>query len=87
MRYECLGGRLYKSIYYKMYVLIVCVITDPSLLGPERNKMVIGACGLLLGVVFIAAGLIYYRKKSTGEETPAILCQNNQILFKSKFEM
>ncbi|KAM9404094.1 H-2 class II histocompatibility antigen, E-S beta chain-like isoform 2-T3 [Salvelinus alpinus] len=60
---------------------------DPSMPGPERNKMVIGACGLLLGVVFIAAGLIYYRKKSTGEETQAILCQNNQILFKSKFEM
>ncbi|XP_071252423.1 HLA class II histocompatibility antigen, DR beta 4 chain-like [Salvelinus alpinus] len=38
---------------------------DPSMPGPERNKMVIGACGLLLGVVFIAAGLIYYRKKST----------------------
>ncbi|KAK6326951.1 hypothetical protein J4Q44_G00025960 [Coregonus suidteri] len=38
---------------------------DPSLPKPERNKMVIGACGLLLGVVFIAAGLIYYRKKST----------------------
>ncbi|XP_064883760.1 uncharacterized protein LOC115116045 isoform X2 [Oncorhynchus nerka] len=38
---------------------------DPSMPGPEKNKMVIGACGLLLGVVFIAAGLIYYRKKST----------------------
>nr|XP_046197364.1 DLA class II histocompatibility antigen, DR-1 beta chain-like [Oncorhynchus gorbuscha] len=38
---------------------------DPSMPGPEKNKMVIGACGLLLGVVFIAAGLIYYMKKST----------------------
>ncbi|CAB1334645.1 unnamed protein product, partial [Coregonus sp. 'balchen'] len=44
---------------------------DPSIPESERNKMVIGACGLLLGVVFIAAGLIYYRKKSTGEETQA----------------
>ncbi|CAB1334651.1 unnamed protein product [Coregonus sp. 'balchen'] len=40
-------------------------ITYSSIPESERNKMVIGACGLLLGVVFIAAGLIYYRKKST----------------------
>uniref|UniRef100_A0A4W5QQA2 Ig-like domain-containing protein n=1 Tax=Hucho hucho TaxID=62062 RepID=A0A4W5QQA2_9TELE len=34
-----------------------CVITDPSMPGPERNKMVIGA----------SAGLIYCWKKSTAD--------------------
>uniref|UniRef100_A0A4W5JZX6 Ig-like domain-containing protein n=1 Tax=Hucho hucho TaxID=62062 RepID=A0A4W5JZX6_9TELE len=39
---------------------------DPSLPKSEKNKIVIGACGLLLGVVCVAAGLIY-RKKSTAK--------------------
>nr|XP_023868530.1 DLA class II histocompatibility antigen, DR-1 beta chain isoform X3 [Salvelinus alpinus] len=38
---------------------------DPSLPKSEKNKIVIGVCGLLLGVVFVVAGLIYW-KKSTG---------------------
>ncbi|XP_045062916.1 H-2 class II histocompatibility antigen, A-S beta chain isoform X2 [Coregonus clupeaformis] len=38
---------------------------DPSLPKSEKNKIVIGACGLLLGVVFVAAGLTY-RMTSTG---------------------
>ncbi|XP_024287888.1 HLA class II histocompatibility antigen, DQ beta 1 chain-like isoform X1 [Oncorhynchus tshawytscha] len=38
---------------------------DPSLSKSEKNKIVIGVCGLLLGVVFVVAGLIYW-KKSTG---------------------
>ncbi|XP_051508811.1 H-2 class II histocompatibility antigen, E-S beta chain-like [Myxocyprinus asiaticus] len=39
---------------------------DPSLPESERNKIVIGASGLVLGIVIAAAGLIYYKKKSTG---------------------
>ncbi|KAF4109765.1 H-2 class II histocompatibility antigen, E-S beta chain-like [Onychostoma macrolepis] len=39
---------------------------DPSLPEPERNKIAIGASGLVLGVIIAAAGLIYYKKKSSG---------------------
>ncbi|XP_051747993.1 H-2 class II histocompatibility antigen, E-S beta chain [Ctenopharyngodon idella] len=39
---------------------------DPSIPEPERNKIVIGASGLVLGVILAAAGLIYYKKKSAG---------------------
>ncbi|KAK7135516.1 hypothetical protein R3I94_014248 [Phoxinus phoxinus] len=39
---------------------------DPSLPEPERNKIAIGASGLVLGIILAAAGLIYYKKKSTG---------------------
>ncbi|XP_051758318.1 H-2 class II histocompatibility antigen, E-S beta chain [Ctenopharyngodon idella] len=39
---------------------------DPSLPEPERNKIAIGASGLVLGIIIAAAGLIYYKKKSSG---------------------
>nr|AGV52144.1 MHC class II beta antigen [Megalobrama amblycephala] len=39
---------------------------DPSLPESERNKIAIGASGLVLGIIIAAAGLIYYKKKSTG---------------------
>ncbi|XP_010883050.2 H-2 class II histocompatibility antigen, E-S beta chain-like [Esox lucius] len=39
---------------------------DPSMPKSERNEIVIGVFGLLLGVVSVAMGLIYYKKKSTG---------------------
>lgn len=48
-------------------IFVKCVIADPSLPKSEKNKIVIGVCGLLLGVVFVVAGLIYWAK-STGEE-------------------
>ncbi|KAK2898881.1 hypothetical protein Q8A67_010299 [Cirrhinus molitorella] len=40
---------------------------DPSLPESERNKIAIGASGLVLGIIIAAAGLIYYKKKSTGQ--------------------
>ncbi|XP_073723479.1 H-2 class II histocompatibility antigen, E-S beta chain-like [Misgurnus anguillicaudatus] len=40
---------------------------DPSLPESERNKVAIGASGLVLGIVLAAAGLIYYKKKSAGQ--------------------
>uniref|UniRef100_A0A8C7DVC4 Ig-like domain-containing protein n=1 Tax=Oncorhynchus kisutch TaxID=8019 RepID=A0A8C7DVC4_ONCKI len=46
-------------------IFVKRVIADPSLPKSEKNKIVIGVCGLLLGVVFVVAGLIYW-KKSTG---------------------
>ncbi|XP_014039502.2 rano class II histocompatibility antigen, A beta chain [Salmo salar] len=40
---------------------------DMSLPESGRNKIAIGASGLVLGVVFAAAGLLYYnRRKTTG---------------------
>ncbi|XP_026852303.2 H-2 class II histocompatibility antigen, E-D beta chain-like [Electrophorus electricus] len=39
---------------------------DPTLPESERNKVAIGASGLVLGIILSAAGFIYYKKKSTG---------------------
>nr|AAI29506.1 Zgc:158870 protein [Danio rerio] len=44
----------------------IIVDWDPSLSEPERNKIAIGASGLVLGIIIAAAGPIYYKKKSTG---------------------
>ncbi|XP_043102040.1 H-2 class II histocompatibility antigen, E-S beta chain-like [Puntigrus tetrazona] len=44
----------------------IIVDWDPSLPESERNKIAIGASGLVLGVIIAAAGLIYYKKKSAG---------------------
>ncbi|KAL7827141.1 hypothetical protein SRHO_G00328590 [Serrasalmus rhombeus] len=38
----------------------------PSLSESERNKIAIGASGLVLGIILSAAGFIYYKKKSSG---------------------
>jgi len=43
------------------------VCTDSSLPESERNKIAIGSSGLVLGIIIAAAGLIYYKKKSTGQ--------------------
>nr|WOW72662.1 MHC class II antigen beta chain [Gymnocypris eckloni] len=44
----------------------IIVVWDPSLPESERNKIAIGASGLVLGIIIAAAGIIYYKKKSTG---------------------
>ncbi|KAM3838160.1 H-2 class II histocompatibility antigen, E-S beta chain-like [Diretmus argenteus] len=41
---------------------------DPSLPESERNKIAIGASGLVLGLVLSLAGFIYYRRKVTGQQ-------------------
>lgn len=57
---------------------ISCIVEHPSMYRPmiydwnasafesDRNKMAIGASGLVLGIVIAAAGLIYHKKKSAG---------------------
>ncbi|XP_073674690.1 rano class II histocompatibility antigen, A beta chain-like [Garra rufa] len=39
---------------------------DPSMPESERSKIILGAVGLLMGVVIAAGGLIYYKRKHTG---------------------
>ncbi|KAI4904701.1 hypothetical protein NFI96_009074 [Prochilodus magdalenae] len=39
---------------------------EPSFPEPERNKIAIGASGLVLGIILTAAGFLYYKKKSSG---------------------
>ncbi|XP_056628545.1 H-2 class II histocompatibility antigen, E-S beta chain-like [Triplophysa dalaica] len=39
---------------------------NPAIQESERNKIAIGASGLVLGIIIAAAGLIYYKKKSSG---------------------
>ncbi|KAG7469597.1 hypothetical protein MATL_G00130590 [Megalops atlanticus] len=39
---------------------------DPSMPESERNKAIIGASALVLGLIISVAGVIYYKKKSTG---------------------
>ncbi|KAM9414366.1 H-2 class II histocompatibility antigen, E-S beta chain-like [Pholidichthys leucotaenia] len=39
---------------------------DPSMPESEKNKIAIGASGLVLGLILSLAGFIYYKKKSTG---------------------
>lgn len=39
---------------------------NPSLSEAERNTIALGASGLVLGIIIAAAGLIYYKQKSTG---------------------
>ncbi|XP_075965747.1 DLA class II histocompatibility antigen, DR-1 beta chain-like [Anarhichas minor] len=54
---------------------ITCRVEHASLTGPklyewdaanesQRNKIAVGTAGLLLGLVFLVAGLIYYKKKN-----------------------
>ncbi|XP_003459301.2 H-2 class II histocompatibility antigen, E-S beta chain [Oreochromis niloticus] len=39
---------------------------DPSMPESERNKLAIGASGLILGVILSLAGFIYYKRKARG---------------------
>uniref|UniRef100_A0A3Q1GHT1 H-2 class II histocompatibility antigen, E-D beta chain-like n=1 Tax=Acanthochromis polyacanthus TaxID=80966 RepID=A0A3Q1GHT1_9TELE len=39
---------------------------DPSMPESERNKIAIGASGLVLGLVLSLAGFIYYKRKARG---------------------
>ncbi|XP_078138393.1 H-2 class II histocompatibility antigen, E-S beta chain-like [Centroberyx gerrardi] len=39
---------------------------DPSMPESERNKIAIGASGLVLGLILSLAGFIYYRRKAHG---------------------
>ncbi|XP_030266348.1 H-2 class II histocompatibility antigen, A-S beta chain-like [Sparus aurata] len=39
---------------------------DPSMPESERNKIAIGASGLILGLILSLAGFIYYKTKARG---------------------
>uniref|UniRef100_A0A3Q4GUQ5 Ig-like domain-containing protein n=1 Tax=Neolamprologus brichardi TaxID=32507 RepID=A0A3Q4GUQ5_NEOBR len=77
------GNWLYQIHSYLEYTptpeeKISCMVEHASLMKPMiydwepspdsgRDKIAVGAAGLLLGLVFSVAGLIYYKKKSSGE--------------------
>uniref|UniRef100_A0A8D0CTJ6 Ig-like domain-containing protein n=1 Tax=Sander lucioperca TaxID=283035 RepID=A0A8D0CTJ6_SANLU len=42
---------------------------DPSMPVSERNKIAIGASGLILGLVLSLAGFIYYKRKARGQNS------------------
>ncbi|XP_068592589.1 DLA class II histocompatibility antigen, DR-1 beta chain-like [Cebidichthys violaceus] len=57
---------------------ITCIVEHASLTGPklyewdpanesQRNKIAVGTAGLLLGLVFLVIGLIYYKKNNAGQ--------------------
>ncbi|KAM6979704.1 HLA class II histocompatibility antigen, DQ beta 1 chain-like [Aplochiton taeniatus] len=43
---------------------------DPSMPESERNKIAIGASGLVLGLVLALAGFLYYKRKASGKLNP-----------------
>ncbi|KAK5922326.1 hypothetical protein CgunFtcFv8_019599 [Champsocephalus gunnari] len=60
---------------------ITCMVEHAHLMKPklcewdprtdresENNKIAVGTAGLLLGLVFFVAGLIYFKKKTYGRE-------------------
>lgn len=47
-------------------VFVMNVSLDPTP-ESERNKIAVGTAGLLLGLVFFGAGMIYYKKNTSGE--------------------
>nr|XP_020462827.1 rano class II histocompatibility antigen, A beta chain-like isoform X2 [Monopterus albus] len=76
------GNWLYQIHSYLEYTprfgeTISCVVEHASLIKPkkydwvpmpesEKNKIAVGTAGLLLGLIFLLAGLIYYKKNSIG---------------------
>lgn len=42
---------------------------DPSLPEPERGRIFVGLCGLILGLVFVTSGFIYYKRKAAAYST------------------
>lgn len=52
-----------------MYVKQICAVSfhftaDASLTQMDRNFLIGGVCALLLGAVFLAVGLIQYKRKT-----------------------
>lgn len=47
----------------------VILVWDPSLPATDRFKIVVGLCALILGLVVVSCGFIYYKKKSAAYMT------------------
>uniref|UniRef100_A0A667ZB13 Ig-like domain-containing protein n=1 Tax=Myripristis murdjan TaxID=586833 RepID=A0A667ZB13_9TELE len=52
---------------------------DPSLPESERNKIAIGASGLILGLILSLAGFIYYKRKMQGQSTGPVQTSSDQF--------
>ncbi|XP_014267567.3 rano class II histocompatibility antigen, A beta chain [Maylandia zebra] len=87
------GNWLYQIHSYLEYTptpeeKISCMVEHASLMKPliydwepspdsGRDKIAVGAAGLLLGLVFSVAGLIYYKKKSSGR----VMVSTTEVLY------
>lgn len=47
-------------------MFVINVFSDPTS-ESKTNKFAVGGAGLLLGLVFLLTGLIYYKKNNAGE--------------------
>uniref|UniRef100_A0A667YSR8 Ig-like domain-containing protein n=1 Tax=Myripristis murdjan TaxID=586833 RepID=A0A667YSR8_9TELE len=52
---------------------------DPSLPESERNKIAIGASGLILGLILSLAGFIYYKRKMQGQSAGPVQTSSDQF--------
>ncbi len=60
-------------------MFVINVFSVPTQNESEWNKNAVGTAGLLLGLLFLGAGLIYYKKNTTGELQDQIHQKINQI--------
>lgn len=60
----CLSSCLYTCL--STHLSSCRLSSDPSMPESERNKIAIGASGLILGLILSLAGFIYYRRKVRG---------------------
>lgn len=59
------------SVSIITYHFVINVFSEAVTDESERNKMAVGAAGLLLGLVFFLTGLIYFRcKKNAAGKRP-----------------
>uniref|UniRef100_A0A3Q3FY97 Ig-like domain-containing protein n=1 Tax=Labrus bergylta TaxID=56723 RepID=A0A3Q3FY97_9LABR len=64
-------------------------VWDPSMPESERNKIAIGASGLILGLILSLAGFIYYKSKTRGRPVQTSSGQLSTLptaLFHSRFK-
>ncbi|XP_066580404.1 HLA class II histocompatibility antigen, DR beta 5 chain isoform X2 [Amia ocellicauda] len=60
------GERITCRVQHKSLEQPLEVTWDNSASESKKNKVIMGVCGLVLGLIIAAAGVIYYKKKSTG---------------------
>ncbi|XP_041673490.1 H-2 class II histocompatibility antigen, E-S beta chain-like [Cheilinus undulatus] len=60
------GEKIQCKVEHKSLDAPLIIDWDPSMPESERNKIAIGASGLILGLILSLAGFIYYKSKTRG---------------------